>query len=228
MINYGDNTGRFYAQCKSDNNSEFVNRQKSVFEKLDAVVKDNEGILEKQNNLKRSFTIKDNKIHKRQRCDTRQFLGQESIFKRPEAPLPSRFKQNIPDFKRNPQKWTKYTLSDVSEEDMSDRSNTAAALSFLQEIKAKREAEEMDVDSHVKSIKFLKPSTAHRKQNTDISEQDKFESSIFRSSKVIMPEYVVGKKQMAKKNNNVRHFNEKREIHKEIKLDHLVEDDNDE
>ncbi len=39
----------------------------------------------------------------------------------------------VPDFKKNPDKWTKYSLADV--DNVTDRSNTAAAFQFLKTIK---------------------------------------------------------------------------------------------
>lgn len=213
---------RFYAQSRSDENMEFVNRQKSVFGQLDAVVKEKEESLGKYNSPHRPMIVDGYKSLKRQRHDTKQFVGQESIFKRPEAQLPPRFIRNIPDYQRHPQKWTKYTLSDVSDEDMSDRSNTAAALTFLQEIRAKKEAEQMDVENDKKEITFVKPSILRNKASS-ANTQDIFESSSFRSSKVIMPEYVVGQKLNSKK--NIRQQRDKPKKCKEIKLEHLEEED---
>uniref|UniRef100_A0A1B6JV77 U5 small nuclear ribonucleoprotein TSSC4 n=1 Tax=Homalodisca liturata TaxID=320908 RepID=A0A1B6JV77_9HEMI len=219
MLNFDNSSGKFFVQSDRDENTEFLSRQKSVFEKLDAVVKDSEKNLEKQN-FKRPVISEDIRTHKRLRHDTRQFRGQESIFKRPEAPPPARFKNNTPDYQRHPQKWTKYTLSDVSQEDMSEKSNTAAAMSFLRELKAKKEMESMEVDSEVKQITFKKPS---KHLEPIVSSSAQYDSPSFRSSKVVMPEYVVGEKKASKRNSAKP--KEKTEKSKEIKLDHLNEDD---
>ncbi|XP_069133993.1 uncharacterized protein [Argopecten irradians] len=57
---------------------------------------------------------------------------------------PQRFprKNKVPDFKVNPSKWKKYTLEDVSNEDMSQAANTQAAFAFLEERRKLREAAE--------------------------------------------------------------------------------------
>ncbi|XP_054286955.1 protein TSSC4-like [Macrosteles quadrilineatus] len=219
MINQDKGQGRFFVQTKSDNNADFVSRQKNVFEKLDAVMKSNESSIAKLNDNKRSHGNEEKATFKRQKSETRPFRGQESIFKRPEAPAPSRFQKNLPDFLRRPDKWTKYTLSDVSQDDMSDQSNTAAAMSFLRELRAKKESQDMDVDSE----KLSKPTFKKTQRKREVSE-DKSSSQIFRSSKVVMPEYVVGEK----KPSSSKKQKAKPEKGKEIKLDHLDEEEDDE
>ena len=49
--------------------------------------------------------------------------------------------QRTPDYKTNPGKWTKYSLEDVGNEDMSESSNTRAAFAFLEERRKLREGE---------------------------------------------------------------------------------------
>ena len=64
-------------------------------------------------------------------------------FKQPQRRPPHRRGQNqIPDFKKHPDKYTHYSLGDVSEKDMSERSNSRAALAFLEERRLQREKEE--------------------------------------------------------------------------------------
>lgn len=221
-------TNKFFVQSPEENvNSEFLNRQKSVFEMLDAVAKDNEKIVQLQPSLKREAHCERNKPSKRQKHDTRQFRGKESIFKRPEAPPPARFLRNVPDYRRNPQKWTKYTLSDVSQDDMSDQSNTAAAMSFLRELKAKKKSEQMAMDTEVKAITFKKPSSfiPNSVPTDDQDNKDKYETPSFRSSKLIMPEYVIGGKKTPKRITSTSKPSNPKPSLKEIKLDHLVEDD---
>jgi hypothetical protein len=48
-------------------------------------------------------------------------------------------RQKLPDYAKNPTKYTKYTLSDVP--NINDRSNTQAALAFLREIDERKEEE---------------------------------------------------------------------------------------
>ncbi|XP_061188234.1 uncharacterized protein LOC133196308 [Saccostrea echinata] len=50
-------------------------------------------------------------------------------------------RQRTPDYKAHPEKWTKYSLEDVGNEDMSESSNTRAAFAFLEERRKLREGE---------------------------------------------------------------------------------------
>ncbi|XP_062621217.1 U5 small nuclear ribonucleoprotein TSSC4-like [Saccostrea cucullata] len=50
-------------------------------------------------------------------------------------------RQKTPDYKAHPEKWTKYSLEDVGNEDMSESSNTRAAFAFLEERRKLREGE---------------------------------------------------------------------------------------
>ncbi|XP_033742574.1 uncharacterized protein LOC117329007 [Pecten maximus] len=64
----------------------------------------------------------------------------DSDFKLPPQRFPNQRKNKVPDFKLNPNKWKKYTLEDVSNEDMSQAANTQAAFAFLEERRKLREA----------------------------------------------------------------------------------------
>lgn len=181
----------------------------------------------------------------KQKRETKKFRGKESIFKRPEGPAPRANFRNIPDYHRNPHKWTKYSL-DVSSEDMTERSNTQAAMSFLKELKARREKDEVDEceeemdfepESDLKEsvefkskkrtsqIRFKKPQT-----KADVAENSKTTAAdsklVFKSSKIILPEYVVGQKpkKISKQNRPVV----KVDRSKELRLDHLQEADEEE
>lgn len=219
-----NNSEIFFTKTNSDANTDFVNRQKSVFGDLDALVKNSERHVNALNPSKRNLSeTEERKLIKRQRSDMREFRGQESIFKRPEAPAPSRFMKSIPDFQKHPDKWTKYTLSDVSQDDMSEKSNTAAAMSFLRELKAKKDAEAMDMDGETKTITFKKPSS-YVKSNPESDNEMDLQSTSFKSSKVVMPEYVVGEKKKPKKSAKPKSIDKGDKL-KEIKLGHLLEED---
>ncbi|GFR67721.1 protein TSSC4 [Elysia marginata] len=76
---------------------------------------------------------------KRSACDN----SQDSTFKRPQhRPFHRRGKQDVPDFRKHPEKYTHYSLGDVTEGDMSERSNSQAAFAFLEERRLQREKEE--------------------------------------------------------------------------------------
>lgn len=187
---------------------------------------------------------------RRQKRETKRFRGKESIFKRPEGPAPRANFRSIPDYHRNPHKWVKYSLDDVSSEDMTEHSNTQAAMSFLRELKARKEKEkvdesdeEMDIEScesnasdstetRFKSkkralssqITFRKPRARETTEDSAvIVELD--DKPVFRSSKIILPEYVIGQKpkRSCKQNRPV-----KVNRSKELRLDHLQEPDEEE
>jgi hypothetical protein len=190
----------------------------------------------------------------------KQFRGKESIFKRPDAP-PPRFKnKGVPDYHRHPHKWIRYSLGDVSQEDMSDQSNTAAALSFLKEMQERKRHEEMEVDDN--APKEMQKRKRHEEMEVEgnAPNQITFKQPVnktkmllqhdtslcifsgmtsgenatgedakpsFRSSKIIMPEYVVGmtKKKDKKKHEKLNHVPQNENIASKIKLQHLTEED---
>nr|CAD7205257.1 unnamed protein product [Timema douglasi]CAD7416355.1 unnamed protein product [Timema poppensis] len=168
---------------------------------------------------------------KRKRTAMKQFRGKESIFKRPEA-LPPRFKnKDVPDYHKHPHKWVRYTLGDVSPEDMSDQSNTAAALSFLRELKERKElidTNNMELEVSPETlvglpVVFHKPKDISCVGETQATESEK---AVFRSSKLIMPEYVVGQSRKKERKNINKSKVLKDGKPKEIKLDHLNFEDN--
>lgn len=214
---------KFYVMSEDN---DFSNRLKSTFSMLDAVVAEKE---EKDGSNK--STMGQIIINaKSQRLQTKQFRGKESIFKRPEAPPPRRVNRNIPDYQRNPHKWKKYTLGDVSEEEMSEKSNTAAAMSFLAELKS-RKSEGMEVDEETSKIEYSNPVKALKSDPETVkispcgypTEND---GSCYKGSKLIMPEYVVGQKKSGKKNAkcSVPKMPDAL-VSKQIKLSHLNEDE---
>lgn len=231
----------------------FADRQKLLFDKLLLAEQDcNKNKAVPRAELTDAETLKPNKsltIVGRPKSDTKRFRGKESIFKRPEGPAPRASTKNIPDYHRNPHKWVKYSLGDVSNEDMTEQSNTHAALSFLKELRARRlreravedqskmdinETEETD-SAEVKYPFKQKTIKAHSQfrfkkpeDGSQIEEQtpviiDPDEKPVFRSSKVIMPEYVVGQKQKRKLKSDKNRS--KQSSSKELKLDHLQEPD---
>lgn len=224
----------------------FADRQKSIFDRLTVEEKNrNERQEESDDRSQDNNTLSARNTvpsRKRSRSEMKQYRGKESIFKRPDAP-PPRFKnKNIPDYHKNPHKWIKYSLGDVSQEDMSDRSNTAAALSFLKEMQERKGHEEMEVDdSAPNQITFKQPvnkSGVVLQHGTSLcissgmtggeNATDEDAKPCFRSSKLIMPEYVVGmtKKKDKKKHEKLDHSPQNESIASKIKLQHLTEEDN--
>ena len=77
-------------------------------------------------------------------------LGQrpDSQFRRPRGRAPG-VHNWVPDHKKRPQHWTYYSLEDVMGSDMSEKSNTQAALAFLEDrrrLREQQEREEMGVE----------------------------------------------------------------------------------
>lgn len=200
--------------------SSFANRQRDLFACLDAADKERESsggprlpALPVEDEMDRMDDDRDNQLERcsgrRRKAPTKQFRGKESIFKRPEMPAPRRARHSVADHQRNPHKYTKYSLGDVSPQDMSDRTNTAAALSFLQELRARKEnKEDMDLDESPKHIIFksARPKAERRTSSlgavstiTTAASSEEADQPSFRSSKLVMPEYVVGQKKSSKK-----------------------------
>lgn len=135
----------------------------------------------------------------------RRMRGKESIFKKPELPIGRCLKpRKTPDYQINPHKWKKYSLSDV---DISDQTNSAAALSFLREMDAQRDVDDNDDMDHIDEsgsahkIEFKKTSKLNRnfKQLKQHDEEDaELDKPQLRGSKLVMPEYVIGQKSAKK------------------------------
>uniref|UniRef100_A0A034VRT8 U5 small nuclear ribonucleoprotein TSSC4 n=1 Tax=Bactrocera dorsalis TaxID=27457 RepID=A0A034VRT8_BACDO len=157
--------------------------------------------------------------------------GKESIFKKPEMPLSKCLKpRKVPDFKVNPQKWTKYSLADV---DISDHTNTAAAFEFLKQMDEQLEARERQEGTcHETNAKIeFKKSSKIRKQMRDKEEDEVKDAEIdkprLKGSRVVMPEYVVGQQRDTKKKKHVKSVENQTRAAGTLRLDHLQEDDED-
>lgn len=187
---------------------QFLQRQNDVFAQLNTSLQ--------SSSPNDSMDIEDNSsTQPNNRSLTRQFRGKESIFKRPQDPIRKHYMRTIPDFKKNPHKWTKYSLADVKDDDMSDKSNTKAALSFLNELKSRTNNDE-GIDEEVGSKKIVFKKVLRKASPGNVDSQ-----STFRSSKVVMPEYVVGQKVEKDKKTPKAARNKGAEL----KLDHLFEDE---
>ncbi|XP_050075495.1 uncharacterized protein LOC126562934 [Anopheles maculipalpis] len=168
-----------------------------------------------------------------------RYLGRESIFKRPNAPIGRCLKRaNLPGYKRNPHKWIKYSLEDV---DTSDRSNMTAAFSFLKQMEEQRESAENSsgdanplnsTDQPCRSIVRFNRSVRLRSQLDEADEPVETPAEDrpqFNGRRVLMPEYVVGQKvpKRAKRATNPRKAAGTSTNGKgtELQLDHLMEEE---
>ncbi|XP_055688463.1 protein TSSC4 [Lutzomyia longipalpis] len=215
--------------------SQFEDRRKRLFDSLNTAEKSIKGTsLEQSDSSERNRHFLDRpKVDKK--TETRhvmKFRGRESIFKRPEAPISQCLRpRRRPDYQVNPGKWTKYSLDDV---DTSEHTNTAAAFAFLAECEQRRRDEkapgdEMEVEGESAEKVVFKKSTKLRRAveeaQKDCSTSSEDQSPKFRASKVVMPEYVIG--QATVKKDRKKKPQKSAERGKELKLDHLFEDEED-
>lgn len=226
----------------SGGGADFTNRQKSLFDKLNEVEKLAGGSQQEDIPMELHSTQVEEmsidfdatrRLKRKRRSETKHLRGQESIFKRPEVPPPWRAK-GIPDHKKNPHKWTRYDLGDVSQDDMSDHTNTSTALSFLGELRKRKMSPESLVDEPQNvmfskgGILFKKPTSSRHLNVEVIQPLDRLETHgpVFRGSKRVMPEYIVG--QGLKKNKKKPAAGDGQKTlctSKELKLNHLLEDE---
>jgi len=97
----------------------------------------------------------------------------------------------VPDHKKNPGKWTKYSLADV--DTMTDKSNSAAAFDFLNTIKARKQSDEGIMETEEPSTDHKPVFKRPKKKTKTTAGQDKQSSGgSFVGSKHVLPEYVVG------------------------------------
>lgn len=202
-------------QLKTDN-KQFEDRRKSLFDQLDVIERNHKNTLRCEEDTMDCDDTPEI-IESSKRSVTKSFRGKESIFKRPEAPISKCLPVGrVPDFRKNPQKWTKYTLSDVKDEYMTEKSNTAAAISFLKEIEDRRTKNMIEDAEEIPEKLIFKKTALIKEASTTDSDASKI---TFKSSKVVMPEYVVGQKlKKDKKNKEKRNCN----VTKQLKLEHLL------
>lgn len=235
--------------CIQDN---FVDRQKQLDKQLCMIEKS----LNKHNNHTGSRVprLEDLSATSQSRNKIRGFRGRQSLFKRPEGPAPRSNILTIPDYRRNPKKWTCYSLDDVSE--MSNESNSKAAFSFLDELKQRKRREPKTTDDRIRKklrahreIMDVDAGTSQADDDMEMEERfipddktvisfkkpEKREESFkldpkpeFRNNKIIMPEYEVGAKKIQKKKELQKRTSGRIDKRREMKLDHLDEQEDDE
>lgn len=142
------------------------------------------------------------------------------IFKRPRLPVSlkrARQEDAVPDYIMNPHKWKKYSLADTP--NVTEESNTAVALQFLQDRRKSREAHIVPDD--MKGITYQKPA-ATQNEVADFVEQESKElpaCSFTCASVHRMPELVVGEK----RRKPAKSFESKAKVGDSVRLDHLEE-----
>ena len=129
----------------------------------------------------------------------------------------------------NPNKYKKYDLSDVSKDQLSDRSNSRAAFDFLRQLKDRKNNDESNENpaenSEERKVSFKKPSTFKKPSVESTSKP----SAVQDGHKRILPEYEFGQK--AKKSvvklSDKTSEKSKNKSSKTISLSHLDEEDED-
>nr|XP_018906298.1 PREDICTED: protein TSSC4 [Bemisia tabaci] len=207
--------------------SGFSDRQKNLFSVLQSAEKErNEKYGSKPPDPKSVDHCRNlNSEAIRSKLHVRQFVGQESIFKKPSfRPPKNHLRRSVPDYQLNPQKWTKYSLADVPQSQMTDQCNTATAFSFLKELEDRKKKESMQETIDLDNTKILFKKTSND-EGCSSSSSSKLPVS-FNKSKVVMPEYVVGQKKSTKtKRKIVGETSKSESTQKAIKLDHLLEEE---
>jgi hypothetical protein len=218
----------------------FENKKKLLFESL---MKCEKSVLPgtkleqkeevKLSDITRISEIRPSKKAKLEVCGRKH---KESIFKRPELPiekcLPTRKR---PDYQLRPNKWIKYSLKDT---DDSDYTNTRGAFEFLKEIEErKRQIQDGSAEDEAseKSSKIQFNKSVKLKNKREATETDPGQcSQKIVGNKFVMPEYVVGKIEKRSKASRTKDISTTKNTtkntqnRKQMKLDHLFEDEEDE
>ncbi|XP_038206354.1 uncharacterized protein LOC119828305 isoform X2 [Zerene cesonia] len=208
----------------------FYERQKSLFNTLKDA--EEQYSFSKSNKASESqdYGVIDKQSYRKLKREMKQFRGRESIYKRQDANIRECLRaKTVPQYMKDPQNWVYYSLSDVTPDQMSESTNTATALAFIREMEERDSDKFLTVTDETGAV-FKKPMfqiSKTIKPNVDVEEK-----VMFKSSKIIMPEYVVGvtrnrgKKQTNKKTDKIveNSDNEKRA---ELKLNHLFDAEED-
>ncbi|KAI8426139.1 hypothetical protein MSG28_005089 [Choristoneura fumiferana] len=211
----------------------FSDRQKSLFNHLKDA--EDQYSFSKYNKVETPHDngVMDRKHYRKLKHEMKQFRGKESIFKRPESTIRDCLRtRSAPDYMKNPQRYKYYSLSDVTQEQMSDSTNTATAHAFIRELE-EREAEKsrMEQDCEGPEDFVFKKPIFHVSATVKKTPELESPKAVFKSSKVLMPEYVVGRTQH-KDTRIVRRDLAKGDVEGEpkatLKLNHLYEDNDDE
>ncbi|KAJ2943706.1 hypothetical protein O0L34_g16819 [Tuta absoluta] len=213
--------------------SSFHEKKKALFEQLKQAEDQISFCKNNKASPEQDFSTLDRHTYRKIKHEMKQFRGRESIYKRKEANMQQCLRRRtIPDHMKNPQKWQYYSLSDVTQDQMSDSTNTATALAFIREMEKREEQAKMEPEFDDTGV-FKKPTFQASKTLKKV-ENPQEEKAVFKSNKIVMPEYVVGlstkkkdkkPKPLIKDRGSASTSNEKKA---ELKLNHLFDDCNEE
>ena len=158
----------------SSSDEDFEKRRKSVFAFDEVTIKAGKSAVEDDKGEKDDL-ISEKYVKKSSTAD--EFKGRESLFRVPdnEWRKPDKFAafrnrphhqrgggqrrpERVPDFKKNPDKYTKYSLKDVDV--LNNKSNSAAAFDFLRQMDDRKRKAETEMDEEEisdRKIVFKKP-----------------------------------------------------------------------
>jgi len=134
----------------------------------------------------------------------------------------------VPDHKKHPGKWTKYSLADV--DTMTDKSNSAAAFAFLNAIKSRKKGNEefMETEEPTTAADH-KPVFKRPKKKTPptVGETDKQSGGSFIGAKHVLPEYVVGAATKSAVKKTEKKVSTSKGAGNALRLSHLDEEEDD-
>ncbi|XP_026762613.1 uncharacterized protein LOC113521308 [Galleria mellonella] len=208
--------------------SSFHERQKNLFNHLKDA-EDQHGFTKSNKTTPPNYNEIDKKTYRKLKHEMKQFRGKESIYKRQDANIRECLRaKSVPDYIKNPKKWVYYSLADVTPEQMSDATNTATALALIQKLEEDENKIDKECDKEKAEVVFKKP-TFHSSSTVKKILKSEDEKAVYKSNKIVMPEYIVGvtrkkekKENLIKSTSLVKTDNEKKI---ELKLNHLYEDD---
>lgn len=149
-------------------------------------------------------------------------------------------RNSTPDYIKNPQKWTRYSMRDTSV--LSDSENRREGQKLLADLEARPdrdktgENQDMDFEDTHPKIVFKKPSASSAAEtecsnSVELDEEaEMFDTEFGGSKKFVMQEYVVGKKKPRSKNklaSQSKVASEKETVKKEVKLSYLMFEEED-
>lgn len=219
-------------QLQTGEASGFSNRMNSVFDSLNGLEakhraweRDHEGSVSADSLLKDDPEAPE-EITKRSEPPSFKRPWSNSCAPRKRKPPPfGQFGGGTPDFKIHPEKWTKYSLEDVSEDDMSEASNKAAALEYLRERRSQTAAA-ADSDVNLIDVEQQGRHVFQRRSKDEMDADTGGKQLISIPGKIVMPECVVGAKAPIRKP-TVHKIGAQRVVGSSSALSFDYDDDND-
>lgn len=194
--------------------SEQETKKKALFEALDSAERSLNRNLHKLPQNVEEFDRQNRRYNK-----IDKYKNKNSIFKRPSQPLSKCLSPRTrPKHELNPEKYTKYSLSDIC--DLSDWQNHNAAFSFLKEMEERKSKDEEKGPSTSEPTKIIFKNSTKLKSKEG---EEKSDEKRIQGKKFVMAEYVVGEKK-AKPERKKAPLGDGSRISK-LKLSHLEEED---